>query len=55
MRELHKNAYGSDANLDPDALIRDVERAQKVSPRACTFGCLESGEEVALVYLITSC
>ena len=25
-----------------DALIRDVERAQKVSPRACTFGCLES-------------
>ena len=53
MRELHKNAYGTDANLDPDALIRDVERAQKVSPRACTFGCLESGEEVALVYLKT--
>ena len=50
MRELHKNAYGTDANLDPDALIRDVERAQKVSPRACTFGCLESGEEAALVY-----
>ena len=53
MRELYKNAYGTDANLDPDALIRDVERAQKVSPRACTFGCLESGEEVALVYLKT--
>ena len=53
MRELHKNAYGTDANLDPDALIRDVERAQKVSPRACTFGCLESGEEAALVYLKT--
>lgn len=53
MRELHKNAYGTDANLDPDALIRDVERAQKVSPRACTFGCLESGKEAALVYLKT--
>ena len=51
MRELHRNAYGTDVNLDPDALIRDVERAQKISPRACTFGCLESGEEVALVYL----
>ena len=53
MRELHRNAYGTDVNLDPDALIRDVERAQKISPRACTFGCLESGEEVALVYLKT--
>lgn len=53
MRELHRNAYGTDANLDPEALLRDVVRAQKVSPRSCTFGCLESGEEVALVYLKT--
>ena len=53
MRELHRNAYGTDENLDPDALLRDVERAQRVSPRSVTFGCLESGEPVALVYLKT--
>ena len=53
MRELHRNAYGTDANLDPDALLRDVERAQRMSPRSVTFGCLESGEEVALIYLKT--
>ena len=53
LRELHRNAYGTDANLDPDALLADVARAQRVSPRACCFGCLESGEEAALVYLKT--
>lgn len=53
MRELHRNAYGTDANLDPDALLRDVERAQRMSPRSVTFGCLESGEAVALIYLKT--
>lgn len=53
MRELHRNAYGTDAHLDPDALLRDIERAQRMSPRSVTFGCLESGEEVALVYLKT--
>ncbi len=53
MRELHRSAYGTDAGLDPDALLHDVVRAQAVSPRACCFGCMESGEEVALVYLKT--
>lgn len=53
MRELHRNAYGTDENLDPDALLRDVERAQRMSPRSVTFGCLESGEEIALIYLKT--
>ena len=53
MRELHRNAYGTDEHLDPDALLRDVERAQRMSPRSVTFGCLESGEEVALIYLKT--
>lgn len=53
LRELHRNAYGTDAHLDPDALLADVARAQRVSPRACCFGCLESGEEAALVYLKT--
>lgn len=53
MRELHRNAYGTDEALDPDALLRDVERAQRMSPRSVTFGCLESGEEVALIYLKT--
>ena len=51
MRELHRNAYGTDRNLDPDALLRDAGRAQRMSPRSVCFGCLESGEEVALVYL----
>ena len=51
MRELHRNAYGTDQNLDPDALLRDAGRAQRMSPRSVCFGCLESGEEVALVYL----
>ena len=55
MRELHRNAYGTDEALDPDALLRDVERAQRMSPRSVTFGCLESGEEAALVYLKTFC
>ena len=53
MRELHRNAYGTDEALDPDALLRDVERAQRMSPRSVTFGCLESGEEIALIYLKT--
>lgn len=54
MRELHRRAYGTDAGLDPDALLRDVARAQKVSPRACCFGCKEDGgAEAALVYLKT--
>lgn len=53
LRELHRSAYGTDAHLDPDALLADVARAQRVSPRACCFGCLESGEEAALVYLKT--
>lgn len=51
MRELHRNAYGTDRNLDPDALLRDAGRAQRMSPRSVCFGCLESGEEAALVYL----
>ena len=51
MRELHRNAYGTDQNLDPDALLRDAGRAQRMSPRSVCFGCLESGEEAALVYL----
>nr|WP_297171539.1 bifunctional histidine phosphatase family protein/GNAT family N-acetyltransferase [uncultured Agathobaculum sp.] len=51
MRTLHRSAYGTDQNLDPDALLRDAAHALRVSPRAVTFGCLESGEEVALVYL----
>lgn len=29
MRELHRNAYGTDEGLDPAALLRDVERAQQ--------------------------
>ena len=53
MRELHRNAYGTDENLDPEALLRDIERAQQVSPRSCTFGLLEDGTPVALVYLKT--
>ena len=53
MRELHKNAYGTDAGLDPATLLADVERAQRVSPRSCCFGCLEDGTPVALVYLKT--
>lgn len=53
MRELHKNAYGTDAGLDPAVLLADVERAQRVSPRSCCFGCLEDGTPVALVYLKT--
>ena len=53
MRELHRNAYGTDAGLDPAALLADVERAQRVSPRSCCFGCLEDGTPVALVYLKT--
>lgn len=53
MRELHRNAYGTDAGLDPAALLTDVERAQRVSPRSCCFGCLEDGTPVALVYLKT--
>ena len=36
MRELHRNAYGTDEGLDPAALLRDVERAQQVSPRSST-------------------
>ena len=53
MRELHRNAYGTDEGLDPAALLRDVERAQQVSPRSCTFGLLEDGTPAALVYLKT--
>ena len=53
MRELHRNAYGTDAGLQPDALLHDVVRAQQVSPRACCFGCTDEGEPVALVYLKT--
>lgn len=53
MRELHRNAYGTDENLDPEALLRDIERAQQVSPRSCTFGLLEDGTPAALVYLKT--
>ena len=53
MRELHKNAYGTDAGLDPAVLLADVERAQRVSPRSCCFGCQEDGTPVALVYLKT--
>lgn len=53
MRELHKNAYGTDAGLDPAALLADVERAQLVTPRACCFGCLEDETPAALVYLKT--
>ena len=55
MRELHKNAYGTDAGLDPAALLADVARAQRVSPRSCCFGCLEDGTPVSLVYLKTWC
>ena len=53
MRELHRNAYGTDTGLNPDTLLADVERAQRVSPRSCCFGCLEDGTPVALVYLKT--
>lgn len=53
MRELHRNAYGTDTGLDPTALLADVMRAQRVSPRSCCFGCLEDGTPVALVYLKT--
>ena len=53
MRELHQNAYGTDAGLDPTTLLADVERAQRISPRSCCFGCLEDGTPVALVYLKT--
>ena len=53
MRELHRNAYGTDKNLDPDALLADAARAQRMSPRSVSFGCLETGEEAALVYLKT--
>lgn len=53
MRELHRNAYGTDEGLDPAALLRDVESAQQVSPRSCTFGLLEDGTPAALVYLKT--
>lgn len=53
MRELHQNAYGTDENLDSDALLRDVTRAQLITPRACCFGCLDDGTPVTLVYLKT--
>lgn len=53
VREKHRSAYGTDAGLDPAALLADVARAQRISPRACCFGCLEDGTEVALVYLKT--
>lgn len=53
MRELHRNAYGTDAGLDSAALLADVMRAQRVSPRSCCFGCLEDETPVALVYLKT--
>lgn len=53
-REHYKSAYGGDYHLDPDALLRDVARAQRISPRSCCFGCLEGKEEAAaLVYMKT--
>lgn len=51
MRELHRNAYGSDCALNPAELMESVRAARRVSPDAVTFGYLESGEDVALVYL----
>ncbi len=52
MRELHRCAYGTDAGLEPDILLQDMLEAQRVTPRAVTFGCLENTEEpVSLCYL----
>ncbi len=52
MRELHLSAYKTDKGLKPDKLIPEMLEAQKASPRAVVFGCLERSEEaVALVYL----
>lgn len=52
MRELHKNAYGTDAGLNPDALLAHIAEVQRISPRAVTFGVLPDSEETAaLVYL----
>lgn len=53
LRELHINAYGTDAGLHPDTVLDEIARAQHVSPRSCGFGCLEDGTPVALVYLKT--
>lgn len=53
MREQYRSAYGTDASLQPDTLLRDVTRAQLVTPRACCFGCLPDGTLVSLVYLKT--
>ena len=50
-RELHRNAYGTDANVHPDALLEQVAQALRVSPRAVTFGMLKTGETAALVNL----
>lgn len=51
MRELHRNAYGTDAGLQPAALLQQAQQAQQVNPRAVTFGILEDGTLAALVYL----
>ena len=42
---------GAGVDTPQDVLTDAVSRALHVSPRAVTFGCLESGEEVALVCL----
>ena len=44
-------ARGAGVDTPQEELSESVLRALHVSPRAVTFGCLESGEEVALVYL----
>lgn len=52
MRELHKNAYGTDENIEEQALLSDMKRAQGISDRAVCFGVLPKEEEpLALVYL----
>lgn len=51
MRELHRNAYGTDAGLNPAVLLEQARQAQQADERAVTFGLLEDGSAVALVYL----
>ena len=54
MREIHKNAYGTDLGVHPDEILSHIEELQRISPRSVTFGVLPDGDIAALVYMNTS-
>ncbi|MDY3619252.1 bifunctional histidine phosphatase family protein/GNAT family N-acetyltransferase [Agathobaculum sp.] len=54
MREIHRNAYGTESGVHPDDILQNALDMLKISPRAVTLGTFgETGETAALVCMDT--